>query len=60
MCPGRGSKVGKYYETGTLSCVRPLYCLRKSKEFHDMRKECQIILIHFLLLISHESISIAK
>ena len=37
-----------------LFCV-PLVCfLRKSTEFHDMRTECQRILIHFLLLIYHK------
>ena len=34
--------------------------LRKSTEFHDMRKECQIIVIHFLLLIYHKYTACAK
>ena len=34
-----------------LSCVRLLYFLRKSTEFHFKRIERQIIIIHFLLII---------
>ena len=36
------------------SCVRLVYFLCKSPEFHDMRMERQTILIHFLLLIYHK------
>ena len=43
-----------------LSCIRPVYFIRKSTEFHDMRTECQRILIHLLLLISHILLAIAK
>ena len=41
------------------SCVRQVNFLRESTAFHDMRMECKIILIHFLLLISHKSPAIA-
>ena len=37
-----------------LSCLCPVYFLRKSIEFNDMWTECQIITIHFLLLIYHK------
>ena len=43
-----------------LSCVRLVCFLRKSTEFHDMRTQCQIIIINFLLLISHKSIACTK
>ena len=43
-----------------LSCIHLVYFLRKSKEFHDMRTECQRIPIHFLLLITHKLLGIAK
>ena len=43
-----------------LSCVPPVKFLRKSTEFHNMRAECQRILIYFLLLISHNLLAIAK
>ena len=33
------------------SCIRLVYFLRKSTEFHVKRTECQIILFHFLILI---------
>ena len=36
------------------SCVRLVCFLRNSTEFHVMRVEYQRILIHFLLLISHQ------
>ena len=32
-------------------CVRQVDLLRKSTDFHDMRTECQIIIINFFLLI---------
>ena len=38
-----------------LSCVRLVCFLRKSTECHDIRTECQRIIIHFLLLIYHKS-----
>ena len=41
-------------------CIRQVYFLRKSTEFHDMCTQCQIILIHLLLPISHKSPAIAK
>ena len=43
-----------------LSCACLVCCLRKSTQFHDMWMECQIIIIHFLLLISHQSPACAK
>ena len=43
-----------------LSCVHPVYFLRKSTEFHDTSLKCQRIIIHFLLLISHKLPEIAK
>ena len=43
-----------------LSCVRLVYFIRKYTEFHDMWTECQIILVHFLLLISHKFLFIDK
>ena len=36
------------------SCVCLVCFLRKSTELHDMLTECQRIIIHFLLLISHK------
>ena len=41
------------------SCVHILYFPRKSTEFHVMRKECQIILVRLLLIISYKSPAIA-
>ena len=35
------------------SCVHIVYFLRKYIDFHVIRTECQIIIIHLLLLISH-------
>ena len=35
---------GRIMRRLNLSCVRSVYFLRKSTEFHDMRTECQIIL----------------
>ena len=43
-----------------LSCVCTVHFLRNSTEFHDMRTECQRIIINFLLLISHKLLVIAK
>ena len=43
-----------------LFCVRSVYYLPKSTEFRDTRTECQITLIHFLLLISNHLLVIAK
>ena len=37
-----------------LSCICLLYFIRKYTEFYDMRTECQIIIIHLLLLISQK------
>ena len=37
------------------SWMYQVYFLHKSTEFHDMRTECQIILIHFVLIIYHKS-----
>ena len=45
---------GRIMRRLNLSCVRSVYFLRKSTEFHDMWTEYQIILIHFLLIISHK------
>ena len=45
--PGRGPNMGRICP----SWVRLVYFLRKSKEFHVNRTECQRILFHFLLLI---------
>ena len=42
------------------SCVRLVSFIRKSTEFHVMRMECQIIIFHFLLLISHKSPAVDK
>ena len=44
---GRGRIMGRFRP----SYVRLVYFLRKSTEFHVNRTECQIILIHILLLI---------
>ena len=44
---GRGPNMGRFHP----SCVRLVYFLRKSTEFHVNRTECQRILFHFLLLI---------
>ena len=43
-----------------LSCVCPVYFLRKSTELHEMQTERQIIIIHLLLIIYHKLPSIAK
>ena len=43
-----------------MSYVCTLYFLQKSIEFYGMHKECQRILIHFLLFIYHKSSEIAK
>ena len=43
-----------------LSCGGPVYFLRNFTEFHDMSMECQIILIFFLLLVSHKWVAITK
>ena len=43
-----------------LYCARLVYFLRTSTEFHVMRMECQIIIIHFLILISHKLPAISK
>ena len=42
------------------SCIRQVYFLHKSTDFHVMRTEYQIILIHFLLIIYPKSPVIAK
>ena len=42
------------------SCVRLVCFLCQCTEFHDMRTECQRIIINSLLLISHKSPSCAK
>ena len=44
---GRGHCMGRFHP----SCIRLVYFLRKSTEFHVKRTECQIILFHFLLVI---------
>ena len=44
---GRETNMGRFRP----SCVRLVYFLRKSTEFHVKRTECQRILFHFLLLI---------
>ena len=51
---GRITKQGHNMKFVGLSCVHPVYFLHKSTEFHDMRTECQRILINFLLLIPHK------
>ena len=43
-----------------LSCVCPVYFLRKSTDFHDMWTDRHIILVCFLLIIYHKFIVIAK
>ena len=43
-----------------VSCVRTLYFICKSTEFHDMWMDCQRILVSFLLIISHKLLAIAK
>ena len=43
-----------------LSCVLIVYYLCKYTEFHVMRTECQMIIFHFLLFISHKSLACAK
>ena len=42
------------------SYVYPVYFLRKSTKFHDIGIDGKIILIHFLLIIYHKSLDIAK
>ena len=44
----------------SLSCVRPVHYLCKSKEFHHMQTECQKIIIHFLVFISQKLLAISK
>ena len=44
----------------SLTWVLPVHCLRKSTDTPFMWMGCQIILIHFLLLIDHKSLAIAK
>ena len=60
MCGSETGGNGEHFFTLTsqydgrrfcLSCVRLVCFLLKSTDFHDMRTECQIILIHFFLLI---------
>ena len=43
-----------------LFCVHSVYYLRKSTEFCDIRTECQIIIIYFLLIASHQFREIDK
>ena len=43
-----------------LSCVHLVCFLSKSTEFHEIRMECQIIIVHFLLLISPKYPACAK
>ena len=43
-----------------MSCVCMVCFLSKSTQFHDMQTERQIILVHFLILISHKSAVFAK
>ena len=49
----RGHRTNRGHCMGSfrLSCVRLVYFLRKSTEFHVKRTECQRILFHFLLVI---------
>ena len=49
----RGHRTGCGHCMGRFcpSCVRLVYFLRKSTEFHVKRTECQRILFHFLLVI---------
>ena len=42
------------------SCVRRVYFIRKSTEFHVMWTDCQIIIINLLPLISHISPTTTK
>ena len=44
---GRGHCMGRFRP----SCVRLVYFLRKSTDFHVKQTECQKILFHFLLVI---------
>ena len=57
---GHNHRHGHNHRCFSTSCVRVVYFLRKSTEFYDMRTECQRILIHFLLIISHKSATCAK
>ena len=57
---GRNPRWGPIHGRFGPSCACRVYFLRKSTEFHVIRTECQIILFHFLLLISHKSPAIAK
>ena len=43
-----------------LSCVCVVYFLCNSTYFHDIRTECQIIFIHFLLFISNILLGITR
>ena len=57
---GRNQRRGHNQRRVGPSCVRLVYFLPKSIKFHDMRTECQIIIFHFLLLVSHKLPSIDK
>ena len=57
---GRIMRYGSIMRRFVLSCICPVYFLHKSTEFQDMQMECQIILIHFFLLISHKFLVIAN
>ena len=57
---GRNQRRGHNQRHFGLSCVRLVYFLCKSTEFHAMCTECQIILFSLLLIISHRRPEFAK
>ena len=57
---GRNQRRGHNKRRFGLSCVRIVYFLRKSLDFHFMRTHCQIIIYKLLLPIYNKSPSIAK
>ena len=58
--PGRNLERFINLESFGLSCLRPVHYLCKYTEFHHMRTECQIIIIHLLLIISDKFLEIYK
>ena len=49
-----------YYETFWSVFRPPIIFLRNYIEFHDMRAECQRIVINLILIISHKFLAITK
>ena len=57
---GRNHIHGHNYSRFCPSWIFIVCFLCKSTDFHDMRTECQRIIIHFLLIISHKLLVIAR